>query len=386
VSRRPGRTKAELITLTAAKTVSNTALRWVGPFLPTLERAFGSTTGTLTGIMGVAELGGLTTLATGRHLDRGHERLVCVAGLGLVAISSAVALIGTVSAFAVSFVLLIVGVGNLTTAGHAWIGHRVAFAGRNRAIGAYEMSWAVALLAGAPIVSVLIEWYGWRGPYVALAVAAAAAAVAVMVRVRPGHEHVVSHDPDAPAGRLTARAYVPMAASAAIAASGLGIFVISGSWLDDAHGLSTGGLGLVAAGSGAVELIASGAVASVADRVGSRRSVVIGLGVLGAGVVTMAASGESRGLAVAGLAVFLLGFEYAFVTSLTMVTEAAPSARGKAIGVSNSIGTLARSGSVVLTGQLYERFGISGSLTMVSVTATVAVALTAWGSKLRRIA
>jgi hypothetical protein len=41
-----------------------------------------------------------------------------------------------------------------------------------------------------------------------------------------------------------------MIGSAATAAAGLGVFVVSGSWLDDAHGVSTGGLGVIAAGFG----------------------------------------------------------------------------------------------------------------------------------------
>ena len=53
----------------AAKTVANTALRWAPPFLPTLERAFGASTAQLTTALGVAEAGGLTTLAIGRRLD-----------------------------------------------------------------------------------------------------------------------------------------------------------------------------------------------------------------------------------------------------------------------------------------------------------------------------
>ena len=44
----PRARRTELVALTGAKVVSNTALRWVGPFLPTLERAFSTTTGTLT--------------------------------------------------------------------------------------------------------------------------------------------------------------------------------------------------------------------------------------------------------------------------------------------------------------------------------------------------
>ena len=65
--------RVQLGVLTAAKVVANTALRWVGPFLPTLERAFGVSTSTLTSVMGVAELGGLTTILTGPALDRGHD-------------------------------------------------------------------------------------------------------------------------------------------------------------------------------------------------------------------------------------------------------------------------------------------------------------------------
>ena len=84
-----GRT-AELRVLTGTKAVSNTAQRWVAPFLPTLERAFDTTTGTLTGVMGVCELGGLTTVATGPSLDRGHERRLFLWGTAVVAVSSLV--------------------------------------------------------------------------------------------------------------------------------------------------------------------------------------------------------------------------------------------------------------------------------------------------------
>jgi MFS transporter, DHA1 family, inner membrane transport protein len=139
--------------------------------------------------------------------------------------------------------------------------------------------------------------------------------------------------------------------------------------------VSTAGLGLIAAGFGAVELASSSAVALIADRHGARRSVIAGLLLVGAGVAGMAFSGQSRTVAVIGLLVFLAGFEYAFVASLTLVTEAAPEARGRAIGISNSFGTIARAGAVVASGQLYEAFGMTGSLVLAIVTATIALAL-----------
>ena len=63
-----------LAALTLGKATSNAALRWMSPFLPTLSRAFDASVGTLTGIMGAAELAGLSTTLTGGALDRGRQR------------------------------------------------------------------------------------------------------------------------------------------------------------------------------------------------------------------------------------------------------------------------------------------------------------------------
>ena len=374
----PRSDSAELAVLATAKVVSNTALRWVGLFLPTLERAFSSTTGTLTGIMGVAELGGLSTVATGRALDRGHERRTFALGLAAVSVSSLIALYGTVTAFAISFMVLVIGVTNLTVAGHAWIGHRVPFAARGRAIGLFETSWAIALLVGAPLLALLIRWFGWRGPYTALAIGAAVASVAVATLVSPG---VSRHDGKADgAGRLPRSAWPPMLAAAFTGAAGLGMFVVSGAWFGEAHQMSTGGLGMIAAGLGMVELVSSSSVASFGDRVGSRRSVLFGLAVLGVGIALILFSEESLALAIAGLLVYLAGFEFAFVSALAMVTEAAPLARGRAIGISSAVGTVARSGAMVASGQLFEAFGMNGSLALTGSAALLAAVLVMLGT------
>lgn len=374
--------RSQLVALTGAKVVSNTALRWVGPFLPTLERAFGTSTGTLTGIMGVAELGGLTTLATGSHLDRGRERTVFLGGLSLVALGCALSLVGDVWAFGAGFVLIVLGIANHTVAGHAWIGHRVPIANRSRAIGVFETSWAFALLLGAPLIAVLIELFGWRGPYVALTVGLGLVGAWVALRVEPSRAHAPVAAADAPPSRRLPRsAWAPMLASALTAMSGIGIFVVSGAWLDDDYGVSTAGLGLIAALFGGVELVSSASVAAFADRVGVRRSVAGGLILLLGGLVLMGIADGSRTIAVIGLAVFLGGFEYAMVASMSLVTEAAPESRGRAIGVSNAIGTLARATALIASGQLYDAFGIAGSMSMAGAAAVAGLGFTALAAR-----
>lgn len=358
--------------LTATKTVGNVAMRWVGVFLPVLARAFGASTSTLTGVMGVSELGGLLTSVTGRLNDRGHERKVFAGGLLLVAVSSAFGLIGSVWAFGVCYSLMVIGVAHTTMAGHAWIGHRVPFDRRARAIGLFEASWALSLLLGAPILAGLIALFGWRGPYVLLMIASLAASALVMLRVpRTGHHQVAN---TGPSPRLPRSAWPPMLTSSIAAQAGIGFFVIAGTWLADDHGMGTTALGVIAACYGGVELVSSLTVASATDRLGPRRAVAAGLATMGVALGMLAVGGSATAIAIAGLIVLLGGFEYAFVSSLTLVTEAAPASRGKAIGVASALSTIARASGVAVAGLLYERFGIAGPLAF-SAAGSAAAAL-----------
>lgn len=368
--------RAELVALTAAKTVANTSLRWLGPFLPVLERAFGTTIGALTSVLALVELGGLSTLATGRLLDRGHRRRIFLTGSTAVAMASIVALGGSLRWFALSSALLVLGVANLTIAGLAWISAAVPYERRGRAIGTFELSWALALCVGGPSVALLIELFGWRGPFVGLAAASAVTTIVVARIVppdpRPAPSAATGAGLHAPA-RLPRSAWAPLATSAAIAASGLGVFVVSGAWLSDRHGISTGGLGAVVVAFGLLELGASGASAAFSDRLGKRRAVALGIAVLLAGLLVTGTSGSSAVLAVVGLTVFLAGFEFAIVTSLSLMSEAAPLARGRALGVGNALGTVCRAGAVFASGQLYERVGMQAALALSATTACIAL-------------
>jgi predicted MFS family arabinose efflux permease len=377
--------KSTLATITAAKAVANTALRWIAPFLPTLERAFGVSTTQLTTVMGVSEFAGLSTLAVGDHLDRGKERLVMVTSLGLVSVSSIIALGGSLATFAIAFVVLVLGVSNYTVAGHTWISHRVAYRWRARSFGFFEMSWAFALLVGAPIVAALINQFGWRGPFVTLAVAAAIAAVIVAWKLPNDGARVAAHESAAdehPDGALsdlqrrpplTTTAWLVVSGSALMALAGMSVFVVSGSWLDDAFGVSTSGIGLIAMGLGGVELLASSTIAAFADRLGKLRSTVAGLMTLVTGLIVMLVAGDAVAVGVTGLLVFLLGFEYGFVTSLSLTSEAMPDARGATLAIGNAVGTVARGGGTILSGVLYGAFGIGGTIGLSASAATASL-------------
>ncbi len=130
---------------------------------------------------------------------------------------------------------------------------------------------------------------------------------------------------------------------------------------------------LVAIAFGAVELASSLASAGLADRLGKLRSTLGGLVVLLAGLVIMVAAGDRLAVGVIGILTFLLGFEFAFVTSLSLVSEAMPDARGTTLAVSNAVGTIARAAGAVSSGWLYASHGIGGTATLSAICAVVAI-------------
>jgi predicted MFS family arabinose efflux permease len=271
-------------------------------------------------------------------------------------------------------VLLVTGVSNLTVSGLAYIGDNVPYARRGRAIGIYEMSWAISLLVGAPILAWLIDRFGWQAAYVALAILTTAGAV-VIVATMDGARHGthLNEDSGSERRRLPRSAWSPIIASAAMAAAGISVFVVVGAWMEDAHGMSVGGLGAVATAMGAIELVSSSSVALASDRLGVARSVAGGGLLLGVGLGIVIASGGSTVAAVIGLLVLVAGFEYGFVSSLSLLSEAAPSARGTALAIGNAAGTLSRATAVIVSGQLYERFGIGGTAGFSLIAVTIAL-------------
>ncbi len=362
--------------LTAAKAVANGGIRWVPFFLPTLATALSATTGQMTAALGAGEMAGLSTLLIGGLLDRGREIRLLALSLVLTAAGSILAVGGSIELFAAGYVVIILGVSLCTVSGHTYLSRRVRYSRRARAIGTFEMSWALALLIGAPTAALLIGTVGWRGPF--LAVAAAAVVVALILARTPDTAAVLDDATAAISGRrLAPEAWLAILASASIAICGLTTVVIAGTWLDEALGLSTGGVGAVAMAFGGAELVASFSSAAVADRVGPRLATRLALLVVVIGLAVMTRAGGSLAVGAGGLFLFFIGFEFAIVTSFSIVSEAMPSARGRVLAANNAVGTLFRGAGVAASGLLYEVFGISGPAVL-SMVAGLTAALLLW--------
>lgn len=317
-----------------ARLVVNTARRFPYPFAPALGRGLGVPLAAVTAILGANQFSGLSCLIFGPLGDRKGYRVLMLAGL--VTLVFGLLLAGVAGTYAAVFAgLVMAGLAKnmYDPAVLAYTGRAVPYEQRGRAVGLLEMSWAGSSLVGLPLVGFLMDGFGWRAPFFALA-ALALLALVLLVRRMPPEAPV----PDAPplAGELR-RTVERLRRPAALGALGFAfffngasdlVFVISGVWLESDFGLSLSGLGLAATVIGAAELCGEGLVAAVADRMGIPRAVTVGVFVTALAYAALPFLGGSLPTALVGFFLAFLTCEFTIVSSLSLFTELMPEARG----------------------------------------------------------
>ena len=366
--------------VTLGKVVANTALRAPYVFLTPVAERLHTTVGHLGFLLGMAELGGLSTALIGRSLDRGRYPQWIVTGAAAGAAGSAVmATLHTALGFAGGFALAAAGVAWYTTAGHAWLGREVPYERRGRSIGLFETSWAVALLVGVPIVGFLLTLGRWWTPFATLS-ALSLLSAGLLWRALP--RRAETEPPAVPARlRPNPRVVLTLTGSFAITFASISVFAVYGSWLHDRFGLSTRVVGVLSVSIGLAELVASGATARFTDRWGKAVSVRRGSMVMAVGVVAVVASPRVAAFGVAALVIVFLGFEFAFVSLLSIVSEVGVDQRGAVLGVDHSLTTVSRALSAALATTLYDAHGI-GLAAAISLSA---VALSALAFRLAKV-
>ena len=376
-----------LIPATIGKGVASAALRLPYTFIKPIAAGLGTSVGHLGAILGLGELLGLLTGAIGRSIDRGHQRRWMLIGLGLVSAGTGIIVVGrSVPSFGIGFGCVSLGIAWYTTAGHGWIATHVPYAGRGRAMGTYEMSWAVALLVGAPVLGVVLAATRWWVPFLVLAALAASATIVVASGVAPDRVAVAADpatDPGAESTphvpmRLDRRAVMTIAASFFITFAAISVFAVYGAWLEDRFDLSAATVGVLSVAIGLAELTASAATVRFTDRWGKTTSVRRGAAVmaLGLGLVLVAPAFAPVGV-VALVAVFI-GFEFGYVSLLNIVSEVGREQRGAVVALDHALTTASRAGAAALATSLYDHVGMRPpALVSLGCLAASMVALTA---------
>jgi predicted MFS family arabinose efflux permease len=259
----------------------------------------------------------------------------------------------------------------------AYLGKIVPYQRRGLVIGLVEFAWSGSSLVGVPLVGVLIDRIGWQSPFFLLGGLTLLAAVALGVLLpaegRPGMSAAAL-----PGFRQAwaemrnnraARGLLAFAFFLGLANDNL--YVVYGAWLEESFSLGIVALGVASSVIGAAELIGEGLTASIADRLGLKRSIIVGLALSALSYLLLPLFGYTLPLALAGLFVVFLTFEFAIVTTISLATEVLPGARATmmaslmaTMGVGRVIGALA-GGSIWL----------AGGLTVISLVSAITTAL-----------
>jgi DHA1 family inner membrane transport protein len=367
-------------TATLCRLVLNTARRFAYPFAPALSRGLGVPLTAITSLIAVNQATSILGIFFGPLADRLGYRFMMLAGLGVLVVGMfAGGLLPIYGIVLASLFLAGLGKTVFDPALQAYVGELVPFKRRGLVIGLLEFSWAGSTLIGIPLIALFIEGLGWRAPFFALG-GFGLLGIAALTIVIPNDERRKVARNDTTTFRHVwsrlgrERASLGMLGYAFLySAANDNVFVIFGAWLEQSFHLSIVGLGMGASLIGMAELLGEGLTALVADRLGLRRSVILGLVLSAISYVLLPLIGQTLPLALASLFILFFIFEFTVVSSLSLSTELLPGSRATmmasfyaAAGIGRVVGALV-GGVVWLKGGILATGFVSAGITIIAL-------------------
>ena len=349
------------------------------PFLPVIAAGLGISVVTLGQLVGLRSAMGIFSPFSGAIADRHGYRLVIRVALLANAAGYLLLAFATAPWMVVAGMMLAgLGIGIFVPNLQAYVSGKLPYHLRARGLGMIEYSWALTGIVGLSLVGLLIAATNWRTPFILLAVGMVA--MSFVFGALPG----IARDRDAiaapPAGsrwqqataifnlRTNRRsAYATILAGALSYFAAMQIMIAHGAWLAEQYGLGPAQLGFVAFIFGWFDLAASVSVSLFTDRIGKRRSVLIGIVGSLAGYALMPVLNTSVTLAVVAIAFARMCFEFNIVSHFPLLSEQVPAQRGQAMTLGSATALVA--GTVA---------GFSGPWLLV----TLGVPALAWSSGL----
>ncbi len=381
----PRQTKLNLpLTLTAmllARITLNMSYRITYPFLPVIARGLGVDLATGGLLVTGRAAGGLVSPIFGPLSDRYGRKRMMLIGLALLIVGAAIcALVPLYAAFMVAFIMFGISKAIYDPTIQAYIGDRVPYERRGRAIGVTELAWSGGWLVGVPSAGWLIAHVGWQAPF-ALLVGLSVAGLLLIAWLLPRDVPVAQHTDTAFQLGVVIRDRNLVAALCVTLLLMLAnevTFIVYGAWMESRFGLSVVSLGVVSIAIGIAEAAGESGSAAFVDRLGKRRAVLIGLALLAVTYGVLPSLGQRLEWVIGGLVVLFVAFEFTLVSSLPLVSELAPGARATAMSANAAAITIARMIGSAGGTALFARMGKLEPNATVSVIASVVACGVLW--------
>jgi predicted MFS family arabinose efflux permease len=374
-------------TATLCRLLLNTARRFAYPFAPVLSRGMDVPLVAVTSAIAANQGTSVVALWIGPIADRLGYRRVMLAGLVMLSLGMlAAAVLPLYGVVLAALVLAGLGKSAFDPAIQAYVSERVSFRRRGLAIGIIETAWAGSTLVGIPLIAVLIDRMGWRAPFLALGIFGVVGAAAIWWLIPPDSpgERSPSSTRDNVFRSLAVlwkdRAARGVLAYALLTSLGNdGLFVVYGAWLEDAFAVNVLVLGAITGGIGLAELAGEVLVATLSDRIGLKRSVIIGVTLCSLAYIALPVFGLSLSAAIAGLLVIFLIFEFMVVSSISLSTELLPTLRATMMAALFATAGVGRIIGALLGGPIWLAGGITAVSLASAAFSAIGLAALLWG-------
>ena len=163
-------TPLQLVLFTLARTVMNTSYRMVYPFLSTFQNGLGLSLGSISLLLTLRSLTGLISPLAAPLADLRGRKLSMLLGIGVFTVCALLVIIWPgYTTFFIAVLLMTLSTLVFLPAMQAYIGDRVSYQRRGRAMGLTELSWSLAFILGVPLVGWLLGRSGaWQSPFPAV--------------------------------------------------------------------------------------------------------------------------------------------------------------------------------------------------------------------------
>jgi predicted MFS family arabinose efflux permease len=364
---KPGEIARLLSVILSGRLVINTAFRMGYAFVPELSQGLGIDLVTMGQIISVRAFAGMLAPVFGALSDRFGRRGVMFGGLVLLI---GCATLSFVSSSLIPFAIGFVGLGIAKVAfepsAGAYLGDRVPYERRGLVMGMSELGWASGGLIGVPIAAHAIALWGWQSPFALIAVGGVLALLwAAIALPRRETVHQAQRVPARVAFAAVARhrsALIMLVVAAAFLVAGDMIAIAYATWLKQTFQIDVVTLGNIVATFAVADVGGELLSMFAVDRFGKKRAPLVGYGLTALFYWMMPLLGASLPLAVLGLFLYYVCFEYTIVSLLPLVSELVPEARGTMLSftvLAMSFGrTLGGLGGALLFAQ--GGFGVNG--------------------------
>jgi predicted MFS family arabinose efflux permease len=324
--------------LLVVRIVSIASIRILYPFLPAVARGLDVSLAEASLLASVHGGVRMTAPFTGHLSDRyGRRRIMEIA---LFCLTVATAMVYFTDRYAVAIVAF-AGIGlsraMFDPSTQAYVGDKVPYAARGRPFAILSMSWALAWIIGVPISGLLIERFGWNAPWGIISLLLFVALITLRLFVPKAKRK------SATGIRLNAFTWVrllnyPNVLAALFTGFGVvfaveNILIVYGAYLENEFALSVVTIGVLSIVIGVAELLAEGASYLWTDRLGKKRSILLGLIAFSLTALILPWISVSVALSFIGFALVFFCFEFTIVSFFPLMSEVVPEVRGTAISM-----------------------------------------------------